>query len=64
MINRSLQKIEDFQLDIKYYEQELVDREKQSDNYLNELPVQMNGMFKHIENLVDAQEKEFYSEIT
>jgi len=60
MITRSLEKIENFQLDIKYYEQELLDREKQSEQYLSELPVQMNGMFKHLENLVDNQEKEFY----
>jgi hypothetical protein len=38
MITRSLQKIDDFKKDIKYYEQELQERETQSDKYIQELP--------------------------
>ena len=63
MISRSLQKVDDFKKDIKYYEHELNDREKQSETYLKELPELMNGMFKHLEKLVDLQEKDFYAEI-
>lgn len=38
MIGRSKQKMDDFKKDIKYYEQELNEREKQSEIYLKELP--------------------------
>ena len=63
MITRSLQKIDDFKKDIKYYEQELQEREGQSDKYIHELPQQMNKMFKHLEATVDQQETNFYQEI-
>ena len=63
MISRSIQKIDEFKKDIKYYEQELQEREQQSDQYIEELPTQMNKMFKHLENMVNTQEKDFYLEI-
>ena len=63
MITRSLQKIDDFKKDIKYYEQELQERETQSDKYIQELPQQMNKMLKHLEVMVDNQESSFYQEI-
>jgi hypothetical protein len=53
MISRSLQKIDEFKKDVRFYEHELNEREKQSEAYLQELPEQMNGMFKHLEQLVD-----------
>jgi hypothetical protein len=49
MISRSLSKIDDFKKDMRYYEMELSEREAQSEAYLKDLPVQMNGMFKHLE---------------
>ena len=49
MISRSLHKIDEFKKDVRFYEHELNEREKQSEAYLQELPEQMNGMFKHLE---------------
>ena len=63
MISRSLQKIDDFKKDLRYYQEELTERKTQSELYLDELPQQMNGMFKDLEGLVDSQEKSFYGEI-
>lgn len=53
MISRSLQKIDDFKKDMKYFEMELNERQDQSDLYLKELPEQMSGMFSHFETLVN-----------
>ena len=63
MISRSVNKIDEFKKDMRYFEMELGERETQSDQYLKELPEQMNDMFKHLENLVNSQESEFYTEI-
>jgi hypothetical protein len=52
--------MDDFKKDIKYFEQELQERETQSDKYIHELPQQMNKMFKHLEATVDQQETSFY----
>jgi predicted transcriptional regulator len=38
MVTRSLEKIDEFRKDIKYYEQELTERENQSEKYIKELP--------------------------
>lgn len=62
-IGRSLQKIDEFKRDLKYYEQELDERKTQSDQYLKELPEQMSSMFKHLESLVNTQETSFYADI-
>jgi len=38
MISRSLQKIDDFKKDLRYYQEELTERKTQSELYLDELP--------------------------
>ncbi len=38
MITRSLDKVEEFKKDLRFYEQELNERELQSDDYIKNLP--------------------------
>ena len=56
MISRSLEKIQEFRKDHRYYQMELKEREEQSDKYLSFLPNQMSEMFDHLETLVVTQE--------
>lgn len=60
MVSKSLERISDFKKDMRYYESELKERETEAETYLRELPELMNGMFGHLETLVNKQESQFY----
>ena len=52
-ISRSLEKISDFKKECRYYEEELKEREKEADSYLQDLPGLMSGMFDYLEASLD-----------
>ncbi len=64
MIGKSLERITAFKSNQNYYERELKEREEKAENYLKVLPEQMSEMFDHLDNLVNEQEDQFYSEIS
>ena len=44
-------------------EEEIRERERDSENYLQELPTLMSSMFDHLEKLVEQQEEAFKNDI-
>lgn len=56
MIDRSLERIDNFRRDFRYLEQETKEWEKQAEDYIVKLPEQMNEMFQFLNLLVNNQQ--------
>jgi hypothetical protein len=62
-ISRSIERINNLKHDYKYMEDEIKERERDAENYLQELPTLMSSMFDHLEKLVETQEEAFKNDI-
>jgi len=59
LISKSLQKLTNFKSTFRNLSLEILEREKASQNYLQELPTLMNSLFDQLGELVDEAENRF-----
>jgi len=59
LISKSLQKLTNFKSTFRNLSLEIIEREKASQNYLQELPTLMNSLFDQLGELVDEAESRF-----
>lgn len=62
-IARCLDRISNFRRDFRNIEQEIAEREKSSDVYVNDLPPLLKNMFDKLEELVTEAESRFENKI-
>lgn len=62
-ISRCLDRISNFKRDFRNIEQEIAEREKASDTYVEDLPPLLNSMFEKLEELVTEAESRFENKI-
>lgn len=63
MISRSLERLTNFKRDFRYLNDEIHDREKGSESFLNDLPPLMNSMFDKLDELAVQADAKFKNKI-
>jgi len=63
MISRSLERLSNFKRDFRYLNDEINDREKGSESFLNDLPPLMNSMFDKLDELAEQADAKFKNKI-
>jgi hypothetical protein len=63
MISRSLERLSNFKRDFRYLNDEINDREKASESFLNDLPPLMNSMFDKLEEMAEQADGKFKNKI-
>jgi|APCry1669189241_1035207.scaffolds.fasta_scaffold13093_2 hypothetical protein len=59
LISKSITRLTNFKSTFRYLNDEILEREKASQNYLRELPPLMNSLFDQLDELVDEAENRF-----
>jgi hypothetical protein len=59
LISKSITRLTNFKSTFRYLNEEILEREKASQNYLRELPPLMSSLFDQLDELVDEAENRF-----